>query len=325
MKDAEDKSSNRARIPCRRFPNTLESRHSNKSIRESTATREGQSMEKEAPRRAAKKKIEKESEYEVAEVETTRPQQSPQPKAEKSTGKSVEKVRQSLRFQVVQRKVETPKEINIPQMTIAGTELMPDQLEYEAELYACIATLNSLMCNFEKGNIELATYKRQVQSLITDIMKARIMLEKTGISMEDFLRNEKIQEQYPIVMEKFKLLDSGDTLKSFIESLSITKADLASSTAEIVSSLITLSDYAQLGGDIVKVESLIPILDKVLSLLKQFPTTRGDYWGLTLLDEWHVKLLALPADAILTPEETNKLGLDVTRLLDDFKRRLREI
>jgi hypothetical protein len=156
-------------------------------------------------------------------------------------------------------------------------------------------------------------------------MKARIMLEKTGISMEDFLRNEKIQEQYPIVMEKFKLLDSGDTLKSFIESLSITKADLASSTAEIVSSLITLSDYAQLGGDIVKVESLIPILDKVLSLLKQFPTTRGDYWGLTLLDGWHVKLLALPADAILTPEETNKLGLDVTRLLDDFKRRLREI
>jgi hypothetical protein len=120
-------------------------------------------------------------------------------------------------------------------------------------------------------------------------------------------------------------LDSGDTLKSFIESLSITKADLASSTAEIVSSLITLSDYAHLGGDIVKVESLIPILDKVLSLLKEFPTTRGDYWGLTLLNEWHAKLLTLPADAILTPEETNKFGFDITRLLDDFKRRLREI
>lgn len=282
-------------------------------------------MEKEAPRRVAKKKIEKESKDEAKEIEVARPQQSPQLKTEKSIDKSEDKAKQVFRFQVVQRKAEVPREITGPSVMTVKRELTPDQLEYEAELYACIATLNSLMCNFEKGNVELATYKRQVQSLITDIMKARILLERTGISMEEFLRNERIPEQYPVVMEKFGLLDSGDTLKSFLESLNITKADLASSTAEIVSSLITLSDYAHLGGEIVKVESLIPILDKVLSLLRQFPTTRGDYWGLSLLDEWHNKLLALPADAILTPEETNKLGLDVTRLLDDFKRRLREI
>jgi hypothetical protein len=281
-------------------------------------------MEKEAPRRVAKKKIEKESDDDEVH-ETTRPLQSTQVKEEKPKVQSEEKTSKSLRFQVVQQKAETTREIAVPRVTTTRTELTPDQLEYEAELYACIATLNSLMCNFDKGNIELATYKRQVQSLITDIMKARTMLEKTGISTEEFFRSERIEEQYPVVMQKFKLLDSGDTLQSFIESLSITKADLASSTAEIVSSLITLSDYAHLGGDIVKVESLIPIMDKVLSLLRQFPTTRGDYWGLTLLSEWHDKLLAMPSDAVLTPEETNKLGFDVTRLLDDFKRRLREI
>jgi hypothetical protein len=282
-------------------------------------------MEKEAPKRSAKKKHERGSEYPAPEAGVTKPQQSPQPKAEESRRKFEEKGRQSLRFQVVQRKVETPKEIAVPVTSTVRTKLTPDQLEYEADLYACIATLNSLMCNFEKGNVELATYKRQVQSLITDIMKSKTLLEKTGISMGEFLRSERIQEQYPTVMEKFRLLDSGETLESFVESLNVTKADLASSTAEIVSSLITLSDYAHLGGDMVKVESLIPILDKVLSLLRRFPTTRGDYWGLSLLTDWHDKLLALPGDAILTPEETIKLGLDVTRLLDDFKRRLREI
>jgi hypothetical protein len=151
---------------------------------ESTATGEDHSMEKEAPRRSVKKKIEKGPDNEVPEAETTKPQQSPQPKAAKQLSKPDEETRQSFRFQVVQRKVEIPKETTVPHMTTAKTKLTPDQLEYEADLYACIATQNSLMCNFDKGNIELATYKRQVQSLITDIMKSKIMLEKTGISTE---------------------------------------------------------------------------------------------------------------------------------------------
>ncbi|WXG42789.1 MAG: hypothetical protein WED04_01595 [Promethearchaeati archaeon SRVP18_Atabeyarchaeia-1] len=282
-------------------------------------------MEKELPRRSAKKKLEKDSKPVTAEAEPAKPQLPPPLRQEESQRKQEEKPRQSSRFQVVQRKVEIPGEAVAPQAIEARAKLSPDQLEYEAELYACIATLNSLMCNFEKGNVELATYKRQVQSLITDMMKFKVMLERSGISMEYFLVNEKIQEEYPVVFEKFKLLDSGETLESFVESLTVTKADVASSTAEIVSNLITLSDYAHLGGDIVKVESLIPIIDRVLSLLRSFPTTRGDYWGLGLLTEWHDKLLGLPADAVLTPDETSKLGLDATRLLDDFKRRLREI
>jgi hypothetical protein len=282
-------------------------------------------MEKEAPRRSVKKKQEKELSNKTTETEPEKPLQSSQPQADEGTAKLGERTKERVRFQVVQQKVEMKEESVVPPAKAVKTKLTPDQLEYEAELYACIATLNSLMCNFDKGNIELATYKRQAQSLIIDIMKYEKMLEKTGISMEEFLRNEKIQEQYPPVFERLKLLDSGETLESFVESLTVTKADLASSTAEIVTNLITLSDYAHLGGDMVKVESLIPLLDRVLSLLQTFPTTRQNYWGLGLLSDWHTRLLALPSDAVLAPEQTKKLELDVTRLLEDFKRRLREI
>lgn len=185
--------------------------------------------------------------------------------------------------------------------------------------------MNSLMSSFEKGNADIATYKRQVQSLITDVMKCKVMLEKTGITMQEFMKEEKIMEQYPLVCEKFKSLESDETLVSFIESLSVTKADVASGTAMIVTDLITLSDYAKLGGDVAKVELLIPLIEGLVKLLQDFPTTRKDYWGLELLKDWDTRLSALPVDAVLNANEAKRLETDVNRLLDDFKRRLREI
>jgi predicted translin family RNA/ssDNA-binding protein len=143
--------------------------------------------------------------------------------------------------------------------------------------------------------------------------------------MQEFMREEKIMEQYPLVCEKFKSLESDTTMESFIESLSITKADVASGTAEIVTDLITLSDYAKLGGDMARVESLIPIMEGLMKLLRDFPTTRKDYWGLELLSDWLSRLSELPVDAVLGADQARRLETDVNRLLDDFKRRLREI
>jgi hypothetical protein len=226
---------------------------------------------------------------------------------------------------VAQGQSQKIKEARVPLQATARKGLSPDQLEIEADLYADIATLNSLMSSFEKGNTDIATYKRQVQSLITDVTKCKIMLEKTGITMQEFIREEKIMEQYPLVCEKFKSLESDETLVSFIESLSVTKADVASGTAMIVTDLITLSDYAKLGGDVAKVESLIPIIEGLVKLLQDFPTTRKDYWGLALLKDWNTRLSVLPVDAVLNANEARRLETDVNRILDDFKRRLREI
>jgi hypothetical protein len=304
-------------------------------------------MEKEIPRKSTKKSQEKTPESEVEEVRVPQAEE----KASESKGgtfttkinnlhaavqptvsnglKSDEKPpTESSKFSAIvvpheqrQKPIEASSTLN----TGIKKELTPDQLEIEADLYADIATLNSLMSNFEKGNLDIATYKRQVQSLITDVMKSKVILEKTGITMQEFMKEEKIIEQYPVVSEKFKSLESDTTLESFIESLSITKADVASATAEIVTDLITLSDYAKLGGDMAKVESLIPIMEVLINHLADFPSTRGDYWGLELLRDWLTRLSKLPVDAVLGAIEAKRLETDVNRLLDDFKRRLKEI
>jgi hypothetical protein len=303
-------------------------------------------MEKEAPRRSTKKKHEKESERDVAESRSSQTELSSQPKSElfstklnnlpesaipiKASGTrlSDQSKKENQKFSAVvvpQEQWEKPKEVSVSSQKSVEKKLTPDQLECEADLYADIATLNSLMSNFERGNIDIATYKRQVQSLITDMLKCKNILEKTGILIQEFMREEKIMEQYPLVYERFKALESDATLEAFIESLSVTKADVASETAEVVTSLITLSDYAKLGGDMARVESLIPIIEVLLEVLKDFPTTHKDYWGLQLLRNWHTKLSMLPVDAVLAADDAKKLETDANRLLDDFKRRLREI
>jgi hypothetical protein len=303
-------------------------------------------MEKEMPRKPAKKREEKTSKGEVEEDRLRQTQSSPDSNSGTFTTKinnlnaTAQPSMTAEKETVEKSAIETPKfsavvvphgqsqttaESASPLHAEVGRQLTPDQLEIEADLYADIATLNSLMSNFEKGNIDIATYKRQVQSLITDVMKSRVILEKTGITMQEFMKNERIIEQYPVVSEKFKSLESDATLESFIESLSITKADVASATAEIVTDLITLSDYAKLGGDVAKVESLLPIMEGLIKLLEDFPTTRKDYWGLELLRDWIMRLSKLPVDAVLGEGEARRLETDVNRLLDDFKRRLREI
>jgi hypothetical protein len=303
-------------------------------------------MEKEIPRKQTKKGQEETSEGEVEEARLPQAKSSPESKSGTFAAKinnsdtTAQPTIASQDKKVNKPLVETPKfsAVVVPQGQIQRTselvstinlevrrELTPEQLEIEADLYADIATLDSLMSNFEKGNIDVATYKRQVQSLITDVMKSRVTLEKTGITMQEFMKKEKIVEQYPVVSEKFRSLESDTTLESFIESLSVTKADIASGTAEIVTDLITLSDYAKLGGDVAKVESLIPIIEGLIKLLEDFPTTRKDYWGLGLLRDWLMRVSKLPVDAVLGEVEARRLETDVNRLLNDFKRRLREI
>ncbi len=303
-------------------------------------------MEREAPRRPTKKRREKESERDVAESRPSQDELSSHSKSELFSTKlnnlptsaiptkasrtkfSSQSAKETQKFSAVvvpQEQCQQPREIPVSSQTSVERRLTPDQLECEADLYADIATLNSLMSNFERGNIDVATYKRQVQSLITDMLKCKTILEKTGVSIQGFMKEERIMEQYPLVYERFKGLESDATLESFIESLSVTKADVASETAEVVTSLITLSDYAKLGGDMAKVDSLIPIIEVLLEVLQDFPTTRKDYWGLQLLRNWRTKLSMLPVDAVLAAYEAKKLETDANRLLDDFKRRLREI
>jgi len=286
-------------------------------------------MEKERPRPSTWKKEKKEPERPIiSEDQPLEAQTSPKPRSEetKNVDVSIKSTRSSeaeRTSQVSERPKEAIKETSSLKLT--KRKLTPEQLECEAEVYACIATLNSLIYNFEKGNIDMSTYKRQVQSLIEDIMKSKVKLESTGISMEEFLREEEIVEQYPFACEKFQFLESPETLESFIESLAVTKADVASGTAEIVTNLITLCDYTKLGGDMARVESLLPLVDELLSLLQNFPTTRKDYWGLDLLREWHKRLSSLPYDTVLAPDQTKRLETDAVRLFNDFKRRLREI
>jgi hypothetical protein len=279
-------------------------------------------MEKERPKPSIKKKDKEPESATTVQNQTQEAKLSP-----KSESQETKVVRESPQVSASPQVSEVPKEtakVTTP-IKPAKRKLQPEQLECEAELYACIATLNSLIYNFEKGNLDVSTYKRQVQSLIEDILKWKVKLEGTGITMEEFLREEAIVETYPYASEKFRLLESPETLESFIESLAVTKAEVASGTAEIVTNLITLCDYTKLGGDMAKVELLLPLVDDLLSLLKDFPTTHNDYWGLVMLRQWRERLSSQPYDSVLPPDQTKRLEADALRLFSDFKKRLREI
>ena len=63
-----------------------------------------------------------------------------------------------------------------------------DPLQVEADLFAAIATMDKLSKYFDKGLVEETLYRRQLKSCISDVFKARMVLEQQGFDIEVFPR-----------------------------------------------------------------------------------------------------------------------------------------
>jgi len=194
-------------------------------------------------------------------------------------------------------------------------------IDVEANFYACIATLDSLVRFFEEGKIDPAIYKRQLQSLFRDIFKFQNMLREQGIDVQAFIEKERLKEQFPLAIQRLEtptLEGKGPT--EILES----PITVAFKAAEIVADLITIIDAAKL-ETVASAKMLVPLLEDALILLEAFPGLNKDYWVLKNMKQWKEYLSNLPPDKILPPDEVKKLEFEAVRWLNDFRGRLKTL
>jgi len=194
-------------------------------------------------------------------------------------------------------------------------------LELKAELFACIATLDNLMRNFQDGKIDPATYRRQFKSLLHDIFKYKQMLEEMNINVEDFIREERLDEKYPLAMRKFA--KEGETEAPVLQTTT-TSAKLAVKASDIVANLITIIDCTKL-HDLVTIKMIAPLLEETITLLVNFPGLPPNYWVVVDMRNWLNKLLSMDPEAKLDAKTSKELEFQAVRWLNDFRLRLREM
>jgi hypothetical protein len=76
----------------------------------------------------------------------------------------------------------------------------------QAEFYASIATLDTIISNYQLGKINAQVYHEQVKVLISDIFKFTILLEKKGRNIREFIREENIMSKFTNAYQKIKTL-----------------------------------------------------------------------------------------------------------------------
>ncbi|MFX1485560.1 MAG: hypothetical protein ACFFBS_00355 [Promethearchaeota archaeon] len=204
--------------------------------------------------------------------------------------------------------------------------LSPSQRKYvldkQAELYACIATLESIIESFKEARIEPAMYKRQVRALMTGAFKAKGRLEELNIDVAKFLEDEGIVREFPLAINKLKLAE-GET-GALLEILTASPATVASKTLDITTNLITVMDLTRL-KDVARVDMLVPRLDELLSIMKRFPGFNAKYWVIKEIEEWRDRLKSRKPSETVSEEEAERLGFQADRWLKDFEAKLKEV
>ncbi|MFX0097538.1 MAG: hypothetical protein ACFE7E_07245 [Candidatus Hodarchaeota archaeon] len=195
-------------------------------------------------------------------------------------------------------------------------------LNKQAEMYACIATLESIIISFKEARIEPTTYKRQVRALMRGAFKAKGELEELNIDVARFLEDEGITKEFPLAVDKLKLAE-GET-GALLEILAASPATVAAKTLDITTNLITVMDLARL-RDVARIDMLVPRLDELLRIMKGFPGLNGEYWVIKEIKEWRDRLMSRKPSDIISEEEAERLGFQADRWLKDFGGKLKEV
>ena len=210
-----------------------------------------------------------------------------------------------------------------PDIKIRKNIKKEDLLEIEAEFYSCIATLNSVVKNFEEGKLDPPTYKRQIRSLMRDAFKSQMELQEINYDMEGFLKNERIIEKFPFAAQKLRFTDKSTFEISPLDIATVSTAQIATMSSDLVSHFITISDYTKL--DMAKISAIMPILDDIILIIEKFPGFGKEYWVYIAVNQWRDKISVVNPSEILNSEDNSKLEYDVVRWAQDFKRRLQDL
>jgi hypothetical protein len=206
-----------------------------------------------------------------------------------------------------------------------------DQVELEAELFATIATLDTLTKSLIEGNLDPTLYKRQLRSLMRDAFKARMKLDTLNFNLDKFIKEEKIIESYPYGAERLRLAEGDipsipppgeDSIETIGPSF-VSVSNIAAKTADVVADMIELIDLAKLRS-VARIDLIVPNLDDILLLLENFPGFGKDYWAYVEIERWRDNLKKDSPDKIIDEEMAKDLEYNAVRWLNDFRRRLRE-
>ncbi|MFB0560388.1 MAG: hypothetical protein ACETWM_03975 [Candidatus Lokiarchaeia archaeon] len=204
------------------------------------------------------------------------------------------------------------------------------QLELEAELYSCIATLDMLGKNYDNGLIDASTYSRQLRAYIQKIIDVRKNLEEKGFDLTQFIEKEEIIKNYPNAAVKLRIIKLDETEmrpeeEMPLEILKLSPAKLATETADLVTNFITLIDCVQL-GDYARIDNIVPIMDDIILLLENFTGLDDrNYWVYKEIIAWRDNLKNEPPDLVIDSEDAKKIEYDAVRWFKDFRQRLKQL
>jgi len=204
------------------------------------------------------------------------------------------------------------------------TEKEKQLLDLKAELFAAIATLDTLSENYENGEIEPISYKKQLRALIRTIFKIRMKLEQIGgFKLEEFVEEEKIGEKYPRGLRHLRItegVEEGEAITLPFESLK----KMPAKTADFVANVIEIIDLARLKS-VARADLILSDLDELLSILSTFPSLPKDYWVTNDIKSWREIIEKYKPQEVIKPEECEKLEFQASRWLNDFRRHLKDL
>lgn len=204
---------------------------------------------------------------------------------------------------------------------------MKSQLELEAELFSCIATIDNLSHSFADGILDPGMYRRQLRSLIRDAFKTRFQLQKKGFNLDSFLEREKIVRKYPFGAEKLRIAEGvtpiqiDESVETFAMPFGEMK-NLPAKSADFVAGAIELIDLLRLGS-VARVDLIVPNLDEMADILISYPGYGKESDVVKEINNWKEMLEAKPPDEVLEEGLIKRLEFEAVRWLNGFRRSLR--
>ncbi len=223
-------------------------------------------------------------------------------------------------------------------MSVRGTRRRAKKVAYppqllsrwklEAKIYSSISTLNVLVETFERGDLDPSIYQKQLRTLLTESIQARLELEKVQFDLDAFIKEEGLKEQFPLGIDRIQMVDGAGDQAEQVESL--VQMDygelkkLPEKSAAFVSAAIELTDILRLES-IATVDRILPLLDEIHSVLSSTPNLGPDWWGTKEATEWIIFLNKKTTGTLLREEMSKKLELQTVRWLNDFRRELKSL
>ena len=192
--------------------------------------------------------------------------------------------------------------------------------ELEGQLYANIGTLDLLSRSYEQGELDPNIFHKRHKNLLSTIVSIRAKLAESHFDLDDFIRTENLDQQFPYGLEKLRKTEgTDDTPYNRIDYTQIKK--LPSIAAEFVANAIELLDLLRLEA-IATVDRILPYLDELFSILTNSRVYGPNHWVTQDIDQWIRWMDKQKPGQLLQKDELRKLELQTSRWLSDFRREL---